>query len=53
MYYDIGEKPGKGTYQCIYNGDTVKLDDDSDVLPPCPSNRCTDEHPDTKWKKID
>lgn len=51
--YDIGEKPGKGTYQCIYSNDTVTLDDDTDTLPPCPSNRCTDVHPDTKWTKID
>ncbi len=34
MAYDIGEKPGKGTYQDAY-GHTVTLDDDSDVLPPC------------------
>ena len=36
MLYDIGEKPGKGTYQCTSCSDwTVTLDDDSDVLPPC------------------
>lgn len=52
MTYDIGEKPGKGTYQCIYSSDTVVLDDNSDKLPPCPSNSCTDSHPDTKWRKI-
>jgi hypothetical protein len=34
MSYDIGEKPGKGTYSDAY-GHTVTLDDNSDVLPPC------------------
>lgn len=34
--YDIGEKPGKGTYRCTKcNTWTVRLDDDSDRLPPC------------------
>ena len=35
--YDIGEKPGKGTYCCTTDGCdwSVTLDDDSDVLPPC------------------
>ena len=33
--YSIGEKPGKGTYQCTScNKWTVTLDDD-DRLPPC------------------
>lgn len=31
-----GEKPGKGTYICTKCGQTVRLDDDSDTLPPCP-----------------
>ncbi|GKW52223.1 hypothetical protein NCCP2140_12760 [Pseudoalteromonas sp. NCCP-2140] len=36
MLYDIGEKPGKGTYQCTScDSWIVTLDDDSDVLPPC------------------
>lgn len=52
MYYDIGEKPGIGIYQCIYSGNTVTLDNVNDKLPPCPSNDCTDKHPDTKWNKI-
>lgn len=30
-----GEKPGKGTYICTECGKTVRLDDDSDTLPPC------------------
>jgi DNA-directed RNA polymerase subunit RPC12/RpoP len=33
-----GEKPGKGTYKCTNCGQLVTLDDDDDVLPPCP--RC-------------
>jgi DNA-directed RNA polymerase subunit RPC12/RpoP len=35
MAYDIGEKPGKGTYKCSKCGWKVRLDDDSDRLPPC------------------
>ncbi|GAB6100415.1 hypothetical protein JCM16358_22940 [Halanaerocella petrolearia] len=31
-----GEKPGKGTYRCKMCGRYIKLDDDSDTLPPCP-----------------
>jgi hypothetical protein len=34
MSYDIGEKPGKGTYVDAY-GHKVTLDDSTDVLPPC------------------
>lgn len=33
-----GQKPGKGTYTCTSCGKTVKLDDATDTLPPCP--RC-------------
>jgi DNA-directed RNA polymerase subunit RPC12/RpoP len=33
-----GEKPGKGLYACVKDGQTVRLDDDTDTLPPCP--RC-------------
>jgi len=40
-----GEKPGKGVYVCKKCGQTVKLDDNSDTLPPCP--RC--EH--TEFRK--
>lgn len=32
-----GEKPGKGTYKCKNCGQIVRLDDNSDTLPPCPS----------------
>ena len=36
MLYDIGEKPGKGTYRCTTCEEwTVTLDDDDDRLPPC------------------
>lgn len=36
MLYDIGEKPGKGTYRCTNCGTwEVTLDEDSDRLPPC------------------
>jgi DNA-directed RNA polymerase subunit RPC12/RpoP len=34
--YNIGEKPGKGTYCCTKCGEDVKLDDDDDRLTPCP-----------------
>lgn len=46
--YDIGEKPGKGTYMCP-RGHTVTLDDASDVLPPC--GQCGAGQV-TKWTKI-
>jgi hypothetical protein len=49
--YDIGEKPGKGEYECLWSKDRVTLDDSSDKLPPCPSNKCSEEHT-TKWVKI-
>lgn len=34
--HQTGEKPGKGTYQCTHCGTIVRLDDNSDTLPPCP-----------------
>ena len=34
--YKTGEKPGKGTYKCTRCGEIVVLDNDTDVLPPCP-----------------
>jgi len=36
--YTTGQKPGKGTYICTTCGEIVTLDQDTDVLPPCP--RC-------------
>lgn len=35
MAHNVGEKPGKGTYQCTDCNWKVKLDDNSDRLPPC------------------
>jgi hypothetical protein len=36
MLYDIGEKPGKGTYECTTCKEwQVVLDDHTDTLPPC------------------
>lgn len=37
MLYTTGEKPEKGVYQCTSCGTQVRLDDNSDTLPPCPS----------------
>lgn len=45
--YRTGERPGKGLYKCVSCGEVVKLDDDSDTLPPCPS--CDG----TVWTKIE
>ncbi len=35
VMYNVGEKPGKGTYCCTDCDWKVTLDDDSDQLPPC------------------
>ena len=48
MTYDIGEKPGKGVYQCP-RGHLLRLDDASDGLPPC--SKCGPGQV-TKWTKI-
>jgi DNA-directed RNA polymerase subunit RPC12/RpoP len=37
-----GEQPGKGAYRCTRCGQTVVLDDDTDILPPCPNCGNTD-----------
>ena len=37
--YKTGEKPGRGSYQCVACPQVVELDDDTDTLPPCP--RCS------------
>lgn len=34
--YETGQKPGKGLYKCTVCGELVRLDDDTDTLPPCP-----------------
>ena len=39
--YTTGEKPGKGTYKCLYCGTEVVLDDNTDTLPPCPKCHTT------------
>lgn len=44
--YSTGERPGKGLYKCVNCGEVIKLDDNSDTLPPCP--KCHS----TRWMKI-
>ncbi|KYM49768.1 rubredoxin-like protein [Fusobacterium necrophorum subsp. funduliforme] len=39
--YTTGEKPGKGVYICKKCGQTVRLDDNTDTLPPCPKCNAT------------
>jgi len=36
-----GEKPGIGTYKCTKCGELVRLDQNSDTLPPCPKCHAT------------
>ncbi len=50
MSFIKGEKPGRGTYQCVYSSDRVNLVNDSDVLPACPNADCLIAH-ETRWKK--
>ncbi|MSR92645.1 zinc ribbon-containing protein [Inconstantimicrobium porci] len=40
-----GEKPGIGTYTCTNCGEQVKLDDNTDTLPPCPVCHKTEYRP--------
>ena len=48
--YNIGEKPGKGTYRCVSCRTwTVTLDDDDDRLPPC-GNCGSGQH--VKYEKL-
>lgn len=35
VMHKVGEKPGKGRYCCTKCNWSVRLDDDSDRLPPC------------------
>ncbi len=37
-----GEKPGKGIYKCRKCGEIVRLDDETDTLPPCPKCKGTE-----------
>ena len=46
--YTTGEKPGAGTYTCTNCGQKVRLDDDTDRLPPCPNCMETNYH--KGWK---
>jgi len=46
MTYETGQKPGKGRYKCVKCGEIIVLDQDTDVLPPCP--KCNG----TKWIKL-
>jgi DNA-directed RNA polymerase subunit RPC12/RpoP len=39
--HKTGEKPGIGIYRCIACGLTLRLDDASDTLPPCPNCHAT------------
>jgi DNA-directed RNA polymerase subunit RPC12/RpoP len=40
-----GEKPGRGLYTCTKCGQTVRLDDSTDALPPCPRCQNTEYRP--------
>lgn len=40
-----GEKPGKGTYTCTNCNRSVRLDDSTDTLPPCPYCNSTNYRP--------
>lgn len=40
-----GEKPGKGMYTCMRCGQVVRLDDNTDKLPPCPTCNNTSYRP--------
>lgn len=37
-----GEKPGIGSYKCTNCGQIVRLDNETDTLPPCPNCDKTD-----------
>jgi len=49
MAYDIGEKPGVGTYKCTKCNWKVRLDNNSDRLPPC--GNCG-KGQDTKYERV-
>jgi len=46
IMHTTGEKPGKGLYKCRKCGEVIRLDDNTDTLPPCP--KCHG----TKWDKV-
>ena len=35
-YVYAGDKPGKGMFRCLMCGFILTLDDEAEVLPPCP-----------------
>ena len=47
--YNVGERPGKGTYECVDCNWSVRLDDNTDSLPPC--GNCG-KGQDTKYRKV-
>ena len=44
--YKTGDKPGKGSYQCLKCGKVITLSQDSEALPVCPVCKYTE------WKKL-
>ena len=40
-----GEKPGKGLYTCTNCNRSLRLDDNTDTLPPCPTCHSTNYRP--------
>jgi hypothetical protein len=50
MAFNIGEKPGKGEYRCVFSEDIVNLESDDDALPGCPNSNCLIAH-ETRWEK--
>ncbi|SHI13457.1 hypothetical protein SAMN02745823_02694 [Sporobacter termitidis DSM 10068] len=50
MAFNIGEKPGRGRYQCVFSDDVVTLETDDDALPACPNTDCLIAH-ETRWEK--
>lgn len=52
--YNIGEKPGKGTYRCVMcNKWTVTLENDDERLPPCHSIGCGLAGQPVQYKRIE
>lgn len=51
MPFNIGEKPGRGLYQCVFSDDRITLENEKDALPACPNSNCLIAH-ETRWKKI-
>ncbi len=47
MHYKCGEKPGKGWYKSVQTGEIIHLDQNTDRLPPCPSDKKSCD-----WEKV-